>query len=94
MKFLAILGAVFVAQGVLAEEVGTRNLKSAENPEVMELALAEKGAGTSWTEEPLTFQATAHQTATLNNKVEQMNKEVSQSLEDLIAEKVAKALEQ
>ena len=92
MKFLYVLGAVFVAQGVLANEVGTQNPKSVNTTEAVELALAEKGAGTSWTEEPLKFQATSHQTAKLNDRVEQMNQEVTQSLDELIAQKLEKAL--
>lgn len=92
MKYLALLGAVFVAQGVLANEVGTQNPKSVEKATQVELALAEEGAGTRWTEKPLEFQATTHQTAKLNARVEEMNQEVSDSLEMLIAEKIEAAL--
>jgi|GEM_PF-2907798 len=93
MKFLITLGAVFVAQGVLANEVGTQNPQSVERAKpAIELALADKGAGLSWKEEPLVFEATAHQTAKLNKTVEQMNQDISDSLDAIIAEKLAKAL--
>lgn len=92
MKFLIALGAVFVAQGVLANEVGTQNPESASSSNQLEVALAEKGAGTSWTNEPLEFQATTHQTATLNQRVELMNQEVADSLEARIAEKLEQEL--
>lgn len=93
MKFLVVLGAVFVAQGALANEVGTHNPKSVETPETtLELALAENGAGTSWADKPLEFQATTHQTAKLNQTVDAMNAEVTKSLDELIAEKLEKAL--
>ena len=95
MKFLLVLGAVFVAQGVLANEVGTQDPKGEEKAKAaLELALAEKGAGTSWTDEPLEFKATTHQTAKLGKHVEQMNQEVTDSLEALIARKIERALNQ
>lgn len=93
MKFLIALGAVFVAQGVLANEVGTQNPKSVEKAKpAIELALAEKGAGTSWNQEPLVFKATAHQTAKLNKTVEKMNQDISDSLDALIAQKLEAAI--
>lgn len=94
MKFLVVLGAVFVAQGVLANEVGTHNPKSVEKAKsAVELALAEKGAGVSWSEKPLEFKATAHQTAKLNQRVEQMNQEISDSLDALITQKLERAID-
>lgn len=93
MKFLAVLGAVFIAQSAFANEVGTHNPKiEATANTTVKLALAEKGAVSDWTEEPLTFQATSHQTAKLNDRVERMNEEVSLSLDELIAQKLEQAL--
>ena len=93
MKFLVVLGAVFVAQGVLANEVGTQDPnKASKAGAALEIAFAEKGAGARWTNEPLEFKATNHQTAKLNAHVEQMNQEVSDSLEALIAEKLEQAI--
>ncbi|WP_096086687.1 hypothetical protein [Agaribacterium haliotis] len=92
MKLLAVLSVLFAANSVLAGEVGTPNPSSEVKAEKVELALADKGAGTSWSVEPLKFQATAHQTAELNKRVDQMNAEISANLDALIAEKVEASL--
>ncbi|WP_370980490.1 hypothetical protein [Agaribacterium sp. ZY112] len=93
MKLLAVLSVLFVAQGALAE-VGTQNPKSVETTSSVDLALADQGASNSWSVEPLEFQATAHQTADLNDRVAEMNNKISVDLESLIAEKVESALAQ
>ncbi len=93
MKILAIFTIALAAQGAMASEVGATNPKGAEQTgKTVELALADKGAGASWSVEPLTFQATAHQTAELNTAVEKMNAKVSTDLDARIAEKLAQSL--
>lgn len=94
MKLAAIVLALF-ATSTLASEVGAPYPQSVEKSEVkLTLALAEQGAGTSWTVEPIEFEATAHQTAKLNKRIESMNAEVSSKLNALIADELEQSLRQ
>ena len=89
MKYLAVLTVLFATAGAFASEVGTQNPQSVEVAEgSVTLALAEKGAGNSWTDEPIKFNATAHQTAKLNERIDTMNAQVSNDLDALIASKL------
>ena len=88
MKLLATLSVLLLTQGALAGE----NPQSVEATKTVELALVESNTNTSWSVEPIKFEATAHQTAELNKTVDQMNAKISANLDTLIAEKFEQSL--
>jgi hypothetical protein len=93
MKLAVALGLALFASSALASEVGAPYPQSAvKSDSKLTLALAEQGAGTSWTVEPIEFKATAHQTAKLNKRIESMNAEVSAKLDALIASKLEQSI--
>lgn len=93
MKLLAALGLALAASSVLASEVGAPYPQSVEKSDSdLTLALAEQGAGTSWAVEPIKFEATAHQTAKLSQRIDSMNAEVSEKLNAVIANKLEQSL--
>lgn len=92
MKLFAALGLVLASSAVVADEVGTKYPNSVEQPNMV-LALAEKGAGSSWTIEPVAFEATAHQTAKLNDSINKMNQDIADQLHADISEKLAESIQ-
>jgi 2C-methyl-D-erythritol 2,4-cyclodiphosphate synthase len=93
MKLFAALGLVLASSAVVASEVGTKYPNGVEQPQNMVLALAEKGAGSSWTIEPVAFEATAHQTAKLNDSIEKMNQDIAKQLQADITKQFAESLQ-
>jgi len=94
MKLASVIVLAALSAGALASEVGTPYPQSAEKSDAnLTLALAEQGAGTSWAVEPIEFNATAHQTAKLEKRIEAMNSEVSAKLDALISEKLEQSIQ-
>jgi hypothetical protein len=94
MKKLAAIIALFATIGATASEVGTQNPIDVEiTKNNLALATADKGAGDPWTEEPLEFMATAHQTAKLNKQLKALEMNLSIRLDDKISEKLNVATE-
>lgn len=95
MRTLVAAILFFSVLSAVASEVGTQNPQRVETAKkvAVTIALTEKGAGQSWSEEPLTFKATAHQEAELNARVETMNAKISTDLDALITSKLEKSLE-
>ncbi len=88
-----LFGVLFAVDSAVASEVGTQKPSNVETTEkAVELALTEKGASTTWTVEPIQFEATSHQTSELNARVEKMNAKISKELDAVIAEKLEQSL--
>jgi len=92
MKLFAVLGLLVASSAVVASEVGTQYPNGVEQTN-MTLALAEKGAGSSWTIEPVAFEATSHQTAKLNDSIDKMNQNIAERLQAEISKKLAESIQ-
>ena len=89
MRLLAALGIIFASSVAVSGEVGTQYPNDVESSNsALTLSLAENGAGSSWAIEPVSFQATSHQTAKLNKQIEQMNLDLTAKINASLADKI------